>query len=389
MDLTLRPLDPTEVDAFIDLDDAAFSVRSDPARRAATSATVEWPRMLGAFDPDGLLCGATGSFTQTLTLPGGARVPVAGVTAVGVLPTHRRRGVLTTLMAHQLDDVAERGEPLAVLTASEATIYRRFGYGVATRLEYARVDRERSAFRVPVQGEWWLRLVDDAEAVELAPAVFDAHVASRPGGLTRPDAFWPAVFSGTESWVGGGEHFTVVCGPAGGPPSGYAIYRVKRGNPAGHWTTVTSEVVAVDPEAEAQLWRFLLDVDLTSSLEVEGGPGRRSAAVAAGRRPCLPGHRPERLPVGAGARPGRRAAGPGLRRTRPARHRAGGPLPAGDGRALPAHGRHRRRRPGRRGRGGADRRAGRPRPGRIRSGRDLPGWSAPVDAGGRRAPASR
>ncbi len=185
MDLTLRPLDPTEVDAFIDLDDAAFSVRSDATRRAASAATIEWPRMLGAFDADGVLCGTTGAFSQNLTLPGGARVPVAGVTAVGVLPTHRRRGVLTALMAHQLDDVADRGEAMAVLTASEATIYRRFGYGVATRLEYARVDRERARrFAVPVPGEWWLRLVDDAEAVEEAPAVFDAHVASCPGGLT-------------------------------------------------------------------------------------------------------------------------------------------------------------------------------------------------------------
>jgi predicted acetyltransferase len=272
MDLTLRPLDPAEVDAFIDLDDAAFSVRSDPTRRAASAATIEWPRTLAAFEPDGTLCGVVGANSQTLTLPGGARVPVAGVTAVGVLPTHRRRGVLTSLMASQLDDVADRGEALAVLNASEATIYRRFGYGVATRLAFATVDAERAAFATAAPGEWWLRLVDDAEGVELAPAMFDAHVASRPGGLTRPDAFWPAIFSTSESWVGGGEHFTVVCGRAGGPACGYAMYKVKRATPAGHWTTVTSEVIAADPDAEAVLWRFLLDIDLTSSLEVEGGP---------------------------------------------------------------------------------------------------------------------
>jgi predicted acetyltransferase len=272
MDLTLRPLDPSEVELFIDLDDAAFSVRSDPTRRAASAATVEWPRTLGAFGPDGVLCGVAGANSQTLTLPGGGRVPVAGVTAVGVLPTHRRRGVLRSLMDAQLDDVVERGEALAVLTASEATIYRRFGYGVATRLAYATVDREGSAFAEPVAGEWWLRLVDDAEAVTVAPAVFDRHVASWPGGLTRPESFWPAIFAEVQSWVGGGEHFTVLCGRAGEPACGYAIYSVRRGTPAGHWTTVTSEVVAADPDAEAVLWRYLLDVDLTSSLDIAGGP---------------------------------------------------------------------------------------------------------------------
>jgi predicted acetyltransferase len=272
MDLSLRTLDVSDVDAFIDVDDAAFSVRSDAGRRAATAATVEWPRMLGAFDPDGVLCGAAGAFSQTLTLPGGARLPVAGVTAVGVLPTHRRRGVLSALMARQLDDVAERGEALAVLTASEATIYGRFGYGVATRQMSVVVDLDHAEFAAGVPGEWVRGLVDDAEAIEVAPAVFDAHVASRPGGLTRPDTFWPAVFSPTESWVGGGEHFTVVAARPGGRPSGYAVYRVVRDAPIGHWRTVVSEVVAVDDATEGALWRYLLDVDLTSSLEFHGAP---------------------------------------------------------------------------------------------------------------------
>jgi len=272
VDLSIRTLDASDVDAFIDLDDAAFSSRSDLARRAASARTVEWPRMLGAFDPDGLLCGAAGAFSQTLTLPGGARVPVAGVTAVGVLPTHRRRGVLRALMAHQLDDVADRGEALAVLTASEATIYRRFGYGAGTQVAWARLDGDRAELAHPPRGEWTMRLVDDAEAIEVLPAVFDAAVASRPGGLSRPDAFWPAVCGAAETFVGGGEHFTVVCRAPGGRAVGYAIYGVRRSNPMGHWTVVASEVVAADPEVDAALWRFLLDIDLSSSVDAMWAP---------------------------------------------------------------------------------------------------------------------
>ena len=87
-----------------------------------------------------------GAYAFDVTLPGGAVVATSGVTAVGVLPTHRRRGVLRSLMARQLEDVREREEPVALLTASEATIYRRFGYGVACVFRTVEVDRSRATF---------------------------------------------------------------------------------------------------------------------------------------------------------------------------------------------------------------------------------------------------
>jgi predicted acetyltransferase len=273
VDLTVRPLDPSDRDAFIAVDDASFSVRSTPEQRAQSLATTEWSTMLGAFG-GGSLCGVAGSFAQRLTVPGGARVEVAGVTAVGVLPTHRRRGVLTALMGQQLDDVAASGRSLAVLTASEATIYRRFGYGLASRHQSARLDRARSTFARPVSSAWTLRLVEDDEARELAPPRFEAQAAVRVGAMTRPAGFWPGILGSTETWVGGGEHFTVVCDPPPGEDrrGGYALYKVRRDQPAGHWVTVVEEVVAADPEAEAALWRYLLDIDLTEALEIRTAP---------------------------------------------------------------------------------------------------------------------
>ncbi len=274
MDLTLRPLQPDDADAFIGLDDVAFSVRSTPDQRAQSLSTTEWPRMLGAFGGDGVLRGVTGSYDQRLTLPGGERPAVAGVTAVGVAPTHRRQGILSALMARQLDDVAAAGCPVAVLTASEATIYRRFGYGVASRHQSVRIERARSAFADPVPAGWTLALVDDDEARVTVPARFEAAAAVRVGAMTRPDGFWPAIFGPTETWVGGGEHFTVLCDPpADDPrPGGYATYKVRRDGPAGHWITEVGEVVAADPDAEAVLWRYLLDLDLTEALEVQAAP---------------------------------------------------------------------------------------------------------------------
>jgi predicted acetyltransferase len=88
-------------------------------------------RMHAAFEGSEIVGGA-GAFTFRMTVPGGAALETAGVTIVGVLPTHRRRGILRSMMRAQLDDVHERGEPLAALWASEETIYGRYGYGLAS-----------------------------------------------------------------------------------------------------------------------------------------------------------------------------------------------------------------------------------------------------------------
>src|SRR5437899_11827650 len=92
---------------------------------------IQPPERLHAAFEDGRAVGGAGVFPFRMTVPGG-QVPAAGVTTVGVLPSHRRRGVLTAMMRAQLDDVRERGESIAVLWASEDMIYGRFGYGTAS-----------------------------------------------------------------------------------------------------------------------------------------------------------------------------------------------------------------------------------------------------------------
>ena len=100
-----------------------------PGGARALATLTEYERSIGAWDGDECV-GTAGAFTFRLSVPGGASVPAAGVTMVSVAATHRRRGVLTSMMRRQLDDVRGWGEPLAVLTASEPEIYGRFGYGV-------------------------------------------------------------------------------------------------------------------------------------------------------------------------------------------------------------------------------------------------------------------
>src|ERR1051325_913551 len=106
-------------------------------------------RMHAAFDGDEIVAGA-GVFPFELSVPGGS-LPCAGVTVVGVYPTHRRRGVLRELMRAQLDDAHARGEPLAALWATEETIYGRFRYGMASWLGEIELRRESGGVARPVE----------------------------------------------------------------------------------------------------------------------------------------------------------------------------------------------------------------------------------------------
>ena len=127
----------------------------DAAGVERVRAAIELDRTLAAFD-DGQVVGTAGINTYQMTVPGGS-LPTAGVTRVSVLSTHRRRGILTRLMRRQLDDVHDRGEPLAALYASEAPIYGRYGYGVAIFTADLDIPKSRSAFFRPARVEGRLR----------------------------------------------------------------------------------------------------------------------------------------------------------------------------------------------------------------------------------------
>src|SRR5690606_9491583 len=129
-------------------------------------------RRLGALDGDRVV-GTAASFAFDMTVPGGATVPVAGVTAVGVLATHRRRGVLRQLMAAQLDDVVRRGEAIAILTASESGIYRRFGYGIGSFIRSTELDSDRIGFADRRGDELELVLLRGDEARPLIAPIYD------------------------------------------------------------------------------------------------------------------------------------------------------------------------------------------------------------------------
>jgi predicted acetyltransferase len=227
---------------------------------------IDVERMHAARDGDRIVGGA-GAFTFRMSVPGGGSVPAAGVTVVGVLPTHRRRGVLTAMMKAQLDDCRARGEVLAYLWASEATIYPRFGYGLASRIGSLSLARDRARFAVPFEPRGTVRIVDQEEAAKSFPSLYDEVFAQRPGAFTRSKAWWETRrLDDDPSRRRGGGQLNRALLELDGRPAGYALYRVAQdwefGSSTGTMTIV--EAVAPTPEATRELWRWLLDFDWTS-----------------------------------------------------------------------------------------------------------------------------
>lgn len=232
-------------------------------------------RLLAARDDAGWV-GNVADFPFELTLPGGAVADVAGVTMVGVLPTHRRRGITSALMARLLDDAAARGEAVTVLLASESTIYGRFGFGVATQFQSVHIETAASAFAVDPVDEGSLRLVSDpAEAVRLAAEVWERHRDWRPGTLSRRPWTWELMRRDREKHRDGlSPYFWVVHTDADGAADGYAAYRLKHSEDHGRPRSVAKvkDLVAVDADVEAALFRYLCDIDLIHRLEIQVRP---------------------------------------------------------------------------------------------------------------------
>jgi len=227
---------------------------------------LELERMHAAFDGARAVGGA-GAFSYRMSVPGGD-VPAAGVTVVGVLPTHRRRGVLTQLMRAQLDDCRARGDVAAFLWASEATIYGRFGYGLASRVGRMTLPKERTAFAVPFEPRGAVRLVDEEEALRAFPPLYEQVFAQRPGMASRSEAWWRTRRLETPR-QGGPLNRALL--ELDGAAAGYALYQVaqdwRHGSSSG--TVTIREAVAPTPEAARELWRWLLDFDWTSTFDAD------------------------------------------------------------------------------------------------------------------------
>ncbi|MGW7788570.1 GNAT family N-acetyltransferase [Streptomyces tricolor] len=271
----LKTLRPEEFDRWWDHLIRAFGGgTTSTEERELDRSLTEFDRSLAVWDGDTLV-GTSGAFSFRMTVPGGAVVPTAGVTMVSVAATHRRRGVLTSMMRRLLEDARAKGEPLAALFASEPAIYGRFGYGAATLQLDAEIDTGRVTLALPAgTDEVRVRYAPPADVLAECEAVYAALVPRRPGMLARQPGWERAALVDPESEREGASALQCVVAERDGGVTGYARFRTKMGwGPSGHDGTVTVEdLAALDPATEAALWRFLFGIDLMTTLKVRGRP---------------------------------------------------------------------------------------------------------------------
>ncbi|GGL69683.1 UPF0256 protein [Streptomyces fumigatiscleroticus] len=270
-----RVLRPSDWDKWYDTLIRAFSGVPEPAEeRELWNSLTETDRCIGVWD-GGDCVGTAGAFRFRVTVPGGASVAAAGVSMVSVAATHRRRGVLTSMMRRQLDDVRSWAEPLAVLTASEPAIYGRFGYGAATFQLNAEIDTDRVALAVPAGTDGVrVRYAAPADVLDACEAVYARLVPRRPGLLARRPGWERLRLLDPESARDGASPLQCAVAERDGEVTGYARFRVKPdwtdAGPSG--AVVLDDLAGLDPVTEAALWRFLFDIDLTSTLRARGRP---------------------------------------------------------------------------------------------------------------------
>ena len=266
MDALLRPIAADELELFVQADGYGFGERAQHGEWAS----AELDRTVAAFMGDEIV--ATGrNYTLELTVPGGASVPAGGVSWITTRPTHRRRGLLTQIMTCLIAESQERGEVVSILTASEGGLYQRFGYGVGARIATFTANRAGVEF-VETVPDAVLRMVEPEVAVELVPPLFDRVRRSQAGAVSRPDFWWPGEWA-PEDWIDPRRRFDVVV-EFDGVVEGYAMYAID-----GEWNDgFTEKVVAVrdliaaTPAAEAALWQYLFNVDLTVGVRAWNRP---------------------------------------------------------------------------------------------------------------------
>jgi predicted acetyltransferase len=273
MPIEIRAIASEEVDELLVADQRGFGGPPPRPEAPRTWAEAELDRTRVAFD-NGRMIAASRTYSFELTMPGGALLPVAAVSWVSVQPTHRRRGVLSQLIAAMHDDARARGESAAILTASESSIYGRFGYGIATWQLAIIAERAHVAFRSDIAGAGGeIRLVDRDEAARVLPEIYDRGRVLRAGMVTRPDHWWTQVFwdfmvKPTKA------NFVAVHSDVRGHDDGYVGYEI-----TDDWSARVPErrLAIVDMQAESpaawiSLWQYAFGVDLVDKVSARNLP---------------------------------------------------------------------------------------------------------------------
>ena len=283
MTIQIRCTTDQDRDVFVSTLHAAFARFPETPNEDGSGvfwSAWEMERNLLATTAQGRPIGTAAAYSFELTLPGGAIAPATGVTNIGVMPSHRRQGVMTAMVRRQFDDVRERGEYLVVLLAMEATIYQRFGYGPATYHHELTVTRHRATF-APArarrctasavgtgtetdQPPGSVEVLARAECGELLEQIYDRYRRAQPGALNRPHRWWAR--GAGHPPVSAAPRYIAVHRDAAGTADDYASYLLEAG------TLTVDEIIATDDAVSTALARFALEHDLVHEVVFQRCP---------------------------------------------------------------------------------------------------------------------
>lgn len=206
-----------------------------------------------------ILAGVAMFYRMTLTLPGGAQSPLPGLSWVSVAATHRRRGILRTMITELFRQWEDEQSTFCILTATEATIYERFGFGPACFEHTAEITLSQAELRAPAAASHPVRFATAAEVRAVVPQLHHRWAAEHPGAIVRTSGWWNMIFADREMLRDGRSalHYLIH-------PDGYASYRIS--HEAGTASAQISEFVAVTDAAHTDLWRVLVGLDLIPTI---------------------------------------------------------------------------------------------------------------------------
>lgn len=264
MGIDIRTIERSELERFVYTIETAFGQAMRASDIPEFEKKIDLSRMIGAFDDEDLVASA-GIYPFNVTIPG-SEIPAAGVTMVGVLPTHRRRGILRKMMRTQMEDARERGESIALLWASEDAIYQRFGYGPSANHGSIDIERDFAKFIDDDGPQGRTRLLDTKERMKVLPSIYDRVRVTRPGMYERSPTWWEAhTLKDPEHMRNGASPLYTVVLELDGKPEAYATYRVRpkwddSAVPKGK--VEVNEAMGTSPLATREIWRYLFGIDL-------------------------------------------------------------------------------------------------------------------------------
>ena len=254
MPIHIRTIQEHELEPWERAGAMAFGGHLAPGWLDISRTYTEFDRAFGAFDRDRIV-GTGTTRTAEITVPGGS-ADLGYVDDVSVLPTHRRRGIMSQLLRAQVDQMHDREETLAALGASESTIYGRFGFGISTTAEFWKIDRRHTAMRSPPEVDGHLEFIGAESALKEWPRLHRRASMGRVGVVGYPVAYWASALADHEAQREGGSQFFHVAYVDANMVSGLCTYRLRGQD------VLVVFLLGTDSEIEAELWRYCFGIDL-------------------------------------------------------------------------------------------------------------------------------